>query len=137
MVKFLASYGATAVFFLLMDFTWLSLTGPALYRPVIGPFLADKVNGGAAIAFYVIYIGGLAYFAVRPALRTKDWKTAAIGGLLLGLVSYATYDLTNQATLRLWSTKITLTDLGWGMTASAVASTLGFLVIHKFGRGLR
>jgi uncharacterized membrane protein len=116
-----------------MDRTWLTLTGTTLYRPVLGPFLADKVDGGAAVAFYLIYIFGLVFFAVRPGLAAQDWKTAALSGLLLGLVAYATYDLTNQATLRLWSIKLTLLDLCWGMTASAVASTLGFLA----ARGLR
>ena len=133
MVKLLAAYGATAVVFVLMDMTWLTLTGTTLYRPVLGPFLADKVDGGAAVAFYLIYIFGLVFFAVRPGLAAQDWKTAALSGLLLGLVAYATYDLTNQATLRLWSIKLTLLDLCWGMTASAVASTLGFLA----ARGLR
>jgi len=133
MIKFLVAYGATAVVFVLMDMTWLTLTGTTLYRPVLGPFLADKVDGGAAVAFYLIYIFGLVFFAVRPGLAAQDWKTAALSGLLLGLVAYATYDLTNQATLRLWSIKLTLLDLCWGMTASAVASTLGFLA----ARGLR
>jgi uncharacterized membrane protein len=136
-MKLLAAYGATAVIFLLMDMTWLTLTGNAVYRPVLGPLMADKVDGGAAIAFYLIYIFGLVFFAVRPALASQDWKTAALSGLLLGLVAYATYDLTNQATLRLWALKITLMDLGWGMTASAVASTLGYLAVQTFGRGLR
>jgi len=133
MIKFLVAYGATAVVFVLMDMTWLTLTGTTLYRPVLGPFLADKVDGGAAVAFYLIYIFGLVFFAVRPGLAAQDWKAAALSGLLLGLVAYATYDLTNQATLRLWSIKLTLLDLCWGMTASAVASTLGFLA----ARGLR
>ena len=133
MIKFPVAYGATAVVFVLMDMTWLTLTGTTLYRPVLGPFLADKVDGGAAVAFYLIYIFGLVFFAVRPGLAAQDWKAAALSGLLLGLVAYATYDLTNQATLRLWSIKLTLLDLCWGMTASAVASTLGFLA----ARGLR
>lgn len=133
MLKFLAAYAATAVVFVLMDMTWLTLTGAPIYRPVLGPFLADKVDAGAALAFYLIYIFGLVFFAVRPAFTSQDWKTAAMSGLLLGLVAYATYDLTNQATLRLWSLKLTVLDLCWGMTASAVASTLGFLA----AKGLR
>lgn len=135
MVKFLTAYGATALVFVLMDMTWLTLTGPSIYRPLLGPLLADKVDGGAAIAFYLIYIFGLVFFAVRPGLVAQDWKTVALNGLVLGLVAYATYDLTNQATLRVWSVKITLFDLGWGMTASAVASTLGFLAAQTFVRG--
>ena len=135
MLKLIVAYGATALVFILMDMTWLTLTGSAIYRPALGPFLADKVDGGAAIAFYLIYNFGLVFFAVRPALQAQDWKTAVLNGLALGLVAYATYDLTNQATLRLWSLKITLFDLCWGMTASAVASTLGFLAAQTFVRG--
>ena len=135
MLKLLTAYGATALVFLLMDMTWLTLTGASIYRPVLGPLLADKVDGGAAIAFYLIYIFGLVFFAVRPGLIAQDWKASALNGLVLGLVAYATYDLTNQATLRIWSLNITLFDLVWGMTASAVASTLGFLATKTFVRG--
>lgn len=131
MFKFLAAYGATAIVFVLMDMVWLTLTGTRIYRPVLGPMLAEKVDVGAALAFYGIYIFGLVFFAVRPALAAQDWKSAAISGLLLGLVAYATYDLTNQATLRLWSIKLTVLDLCWGMTASAVASTVGFLAARR------
>ncbi|HVY35595.1 MAG TPA: DUF2177 family protein [Caulobacteraceae bacterium] len=135
MLKLLTAYGATAVVFLLMDMTWLTLTGNSIYRPVLGPLMAAKVDGGAAIAFYLIYIFGLVFFAVRPGFATHDWKTVALNGLVLGLVAYATYDLTNQATLRLWAMKITVLDLCWGMTASAVASTLGFLAAQTLVRG--
>ena len=124
MAKLALGYAATALVFVLMDFAWLSLAGPRVYG-AIGPLLSDKVDGGAAIAFYVIYMAGLTYFAIRPALASGRWRTATLSGALFGLVAYATYDLTNQATLRLWATSITIADMGWGMTVSAVASTLG------------
>jgi uncharacterized membrane protein len=134
MLKLLTAYGATLVVFLLMDMTWITLVGSSFYKPVIGPLLADKVDIGSAIAFYLIYIFGLVFFAVRPALSTRDWKTAAVSGLLMALVAYGTYDLTNAATLKLWSIKITLTDLCWGMTVSAVSSTLGYWAANAVGR---
>jgi uncharacterized membrane protein len=137
MQKFVAAYVATAVAFLAMDATWLTFMGPRLYRPVLGPLMADKVDGGAAVAFYAIYIGGLIAFAVRPALINGQARTALLSGALMGLVAYATYDLTNQATLRLWSLKITIADLAWGVTVSAVASACGFFAALALGRSGR
>jgi uncharacterized membrane protein len=133
MLKFLAAYGATLLVFLAMDMTWLTLASSIFYRPVIGPLLADKTDLGSAIVFYLIYIFGLIFFAVRPAVATGDWKTAAGSGLLMALVAYGTYDLTNAATLKLWSIKLTLADMCWGMTASAVASSIGFFVAKAVG----
>lgn len=120
-MTFLAAYLAGGLVFLAADFAWLGLAGPRLYRPTLGPLLADKVNLGAAIAFYLIYIAGFVALAAAPALAAGTWRTAARNGLILGVVAYATYDLTNQSTLRLWSTRLTLLDMGWGglLTASA------------------
>ncbi|HUO22499.1 MAG TPA: DUF2177 family protein [Caulobacteraceae bacterium] len=137
MLKLVIAYGATAVVFLTMDACWLTLMNARLYRPVLGPLLSDKIDIGAALAFYAIYIAGLVGFAVRPALARGEWQTAALSGALLGLFAYATYDLTNQATLRLWSLKITLADLAWGVTVSAVASAGGFFAAQALGRGGR
>ncbi len=90
-----------------------------------------------AMAFYIVYIAGLVYFAVRPALAAADWRNCVVSGAMFGLVAYATYDLTNQATLRLWTTRITIADIGWGMFASATASTVGYLAASVLGRGLK
>ena len=133
MIGYLAAYIAAAVVFLAADFAWLSLAGPALYKPILGPILADKVNGGAAVAFYVIYIAGIVFLAIQPAFRTGLWRTAAINGLVLGMVAYATYDLTNQATLKLWATRLTLADMTWGGGLTALAATAGFLAADKLG----
>ncbi len=137
MPRLLVGYIATALVFMAMDATWLTLMGPRLYRPVLGPMLTDKVDVGAAVAFYAIYIFGLIAFAVRPALVEGQARTAVLSGALLGFVAYATYDLTNQATLRLWSPKITFADLAWGVTASAVASAAGFYAAAMLGRSGR
>ncbi len=134
MLRYLIAYCATALTFMACDACWLTFAGPMIYKPVLGQILADKVDLGAAIAFYVIYIAGLVVFAVRPALAAQDWRTAAVSGLLLGLFAYATYDFTNQATLRVWSLRITLADLAWGMALSALASTVGFLAASRVAR---
>ena len=137
MLKLVVSYLATAAVFVTMDAGWLTIMGPKVYKPVIGPLLAKTVDPGAAVAFYLLYIVGLMVFAIRPALAGADWRLAPLYGALLGLVAYGTYDLTNQATLRLWSIGITVADLGWGMTASAIASTAGFFAAKALSEGGR
>ena len=133
MLAYIVAYLASAVAFVAADAVWLTLAGPRLYRPVIGPLLSGRVNAGAAVAFYLVYLAGVGFLAIAPALRSGQWRTAALNGLVLGLVAYGTYDLTNQATLRLWSTRLTLADMAWGGAITALAATLGFLAARKAG----
>ena len=134
-MRYALAYAATAVIFLAMDFTWLTLMGQRLYQGEIGELLARTVRLAPAIIFYGIYVAGLVFFAVRPALASGDLKTALLNGAVLGFVAYATYDLTNQATMSIWSTKVTLADLAWGTVASAAASTAASAVVLRvFGR---
>jgi uncharacterized membrane protein len=128
MIRSLIAYVSILVAFAALDFCWLSLTGPTLYKPALGPIMADKVQIAPAIAFYLIYLAGLVYFAVWPALTAGVWTRATINGALFGIAAYATYDLTNQATLRVWSVKVTVADLCWGAFASAVAASISFFV---------
>jgi uncharacterized membrane protein len=123
----------TILVFLAMDATWLTLTGDRLYRPRLGPLLAAKPDVAAAIAFYVIYLGGIVALAVRPGLEAGKLGRTALSAATLGLVAYATYDLTNQATLKLWSTTVTLCDLGWGVVVTTAAASAGYLAARTFG----
>ena len=132
-MSYIVAYIAAAVVFLAGDAGWLTLTGPRLYRPVLGPMLAEKPNIGAAVVFYALYLFGLVFLAIAPAMRTGAWRTATLNGLVFGVVAYATYDLTNQATLSLWSTRLTLIDMAWGAAATALAATAGFFAIAKLG----
>jgi uncharacterized membrane protein len=114
MIRSLAAYFGAAVVFIALDAVWLTLTGATLYRPALAPLLADQPRLVPAALFYVVYLAGLALFAVKPALRTRRWWSAPVHGAAFGLVAYATYDLTNQATLKLWSTEVTATSpAGW------------------------
>lgn len=133
MLPYLAAYGASAVAFVAADAVWLTLAGPRLYRPVLGPLLADRLNGAAAIAFYLLYLFGVVALAVAPALRAGHWRSAAWSGLVLGVVAYGTYDLTNQATLRLWATRLTVIDMAWGGALTALVATVGFLAARRAG----
>jgi uncharacterized membrane protein len=130
------AYLATALVFLGIDSIWLTLTATRLYRPLLGDMLVDGFNLNPAILFYLIYIAGIVYFAVQPAFATNSAMTATVNGAILGFVAYATYDLTNQATLKHWPVQITIADLCWGTVLSATAATLGFLIARHFARAV-
>jgi uncharacterized membrane protein len=133
-MSYLAAYVASMIIFLGLDAVWLSVMGPRLYRPVLGDMLAQTLNAPAAIAFYVIYGLGIMVLAVAPALREGVAGRAALNGAVLGFVAYATYDLTNQATLRVWSTRLTLADIAWGAALTALAAYAGFQAARLVAR---
>ena len=127
MLKTVTAYVSFALAFGVMDALWLSQMAPRIYRPAIGEIMADQVRWGPALAFYFLYVLGVTILIVLPALRDGGVMRAAWTGALFGLVAYATYDLTNQATLRVWPTHLTLTDMAWGTVATAVASVVAVI----------
>lgn len=131
---YLTAYAATAVAFLAVDSVWLSVMAAQLYRPLLGDMLAEDFDIVAAALFYVLYVGGIVFFAVKPALERGRAATAALNGAFFGLCAYGTYDLTNQATLKDWPTVITIADLCWGTILTATAATVGFLVASRIAR---
>ncbi len=131
---YLTAYAATALAFLAVDAVWLSVMASRLYQPLLGDMLAENFDVVAAALFYVLYVGGIVFFAVRPALESRRAATAALNGAVFGLCAYGTYDLTNQATLKDWPTIITVADLCWGTVLTATAATIGFQVAARFGR---
>lgn len=122
MLKFIAAYVAAAVVFLVLDIAWLSMVSETIYRPEVGAVLADNFFLPAAVAFYLIYVAGMVVLAAYPGYRDGSIATAAVTGAVLGLVAYGTYDLTNLATLKLWSLKLTVIDMAWGMFVTAASS---------------
>lgn len=116
------AYGLTAVIFLGMDAVWLSQANQALYQPAIGHLMASSIDWAAAALFYLLYIGGMVFFGEAPALQQGRSLVALGRGALFGLMAYATYDLTNQATMRDWPWSVTVMDLLWGSFASGVAA---------------
>lgn len=132
----LAAYIATALIFGALDAIWLTKVGPKLYRPEIGELLMDGWRPAPALIFYVLYILGIQIFAVQPALAAGRWQVAAQYGALFGFFCYMTYDLTNQATMRVWSTKVTLMDIAWGTVATGIAAgAAAWLVLVLLPRG--
>jgi uncharacterized membrane protein len=94
--------------------------------------MADTPNMPAAVAFYLVYIFGVLFFAVRPALAAGDWRVGLLNGALFGFFAYATYDLTNLATLKGWSLPVSLVDIAWGAVLSAIAASAGSLAALRF-----
>jgi uncharacterized membrane protein len=124
---------ATIVVFLGLDAVWLSFSASLLYRPLLGDLLRDDFLLVPAALFYLIYTAGIVVFAISPVLGSGQWKAAALRGLFLGLVSYAVYDLTNQATLQNWPAAVTVADLVWGTLLTAVAAVAGLLAARAVG----
>ena len=125
MLKWIVGYLVSGLVYAAGDMTWITLTGARLYRPVIGAVLADRFDPRPGVVFYLIYATGILAFAVAPGLRGGGWSRSGMWGALLGFVAYATYDLTNQVTLKVWSTRISVIDIAWGVTITALASALG------------
>ena len=123
---------AAGVPFAIADAIWLTQVAQRVYRPLIGEILRPDVGWPAAIAFYLIYISGIVFFAVAPALEKQSLSSAALNGALFGFVAYATYDLTNQATLRLWDWRVTALDMAWGAFATALAAAAAFWAVQRF-----
>jgi uncharacterized membrane protein len=114
-----------------IDLAWLSVMVPRFYKPIMGDIALNGFNLGPAIAFYLLYPIGVLVFAVAPALKSGSVGTALVYGALFGFFTYATYDLTNQATLRNWSTQLTLLDVAWGTMLVGVTAAVAFWAVAK------
>ena len=133
-MKYLPYYLTTLVVCAAVDFVWLSTTTSRLYRPVMGDMLAATPDLAAAAAFYLLYAAGVTIFVGAPALKTGKWTDAMLMGLLFGLFCYMTYDLTNQATLRSWTIRLTLADIAWGMFLTTLSGTAAFFVTRAVAK---
>ncbi|MBP1665814.1 MAG: hypothetical protein H6Q23_674 [Bacteroidetes bacterium] len=121
---------ALAVFFAI-DMVWLVLIAKKFYREQIGFLMRPDINWIAAIVFYLLFIAGLVIFVISPAIQKHSWTHAILFGALFGLISYATYDLTNLATIKGWPVLVTLVDLAWGMVLSASVSLFTYLIYTR------
>lgn len=134
MIVYGVTYLATALIFLGVNSVWLSVTANRLYRPLLGPMLRDDFDPMAAVIFYLVYVAGIVVFVIAPSLPDSKSRVVAARGAFFGLVAYATYDLTNQATLKQWPVVITVADLCWGATLTAIAGTLGHAIAVRLAR---
>jgi uncharacterized membrane protein len=126
MMIYATGYIATLATFLIADMLWLGTMVGRIYRPALGDVLLPSVNFPPALVFYLIYPVGLLVFAILPGLKAGSVATAATYGALFGFFTYATYDLSNYATLRNWTLQVTLVDITWGTWLGSIASAAGY-----------
>jgi uncharacterized membrane protein len=127
-MKLILAFFLTTIVFFAIDIVWLGWLAKGLYQKMIGHLLSDQVNWLAAIIFYLIFISGIFIFAILPAVEKDAWKYATLYGALFGFFTYATYELTNLATLRQWPAKLVFIDIAWGIFLSASVATAGFFI---------
>jgi uncharacterized membrane protein len=125
------TYLIATVTFFVIDMAWLGFFARSFYKAKLGFILSDKVNWPAAIIFYLIYIGGILFFAVLPALREQNWMLALINGAVLGMLCYATYDLTNMATIDKWPLIVVIVDIIWGIVLTGGVATITYFIGNK------
>jgi uncharacterized membrane protein len=128
MIYYLKLYLACLVVFFAVDMVWLGLVATSFYKKHLGFLMAPTINWYAAIIFYLLFILGILVFVVLPGIKENSLQNTILRAVLFGLITYATYDLTNLATIKDWPLTVTLVDLVWGMVLSTIVSVAGFYV---------
>ena len=133
MIRYLAAGIAAAAAMVFLDMLWLGVIAKSIYQQGIGHLMAARPDVAVAALFYAVYAVGIVAFAVLPGSRTPGWGATLEKGALLGLVAYATYDLSNLATLEGWPAGLAVLDIAWGIAVSTVCAGCGKLVLDRFG----
>lgn len=129
MWEFIKVYLVTFLVFMVIEGIWLGLVAKDFYKKEIGFIMSKSPKILPTIIFSLIFVFGLVFFAISPALAKDRWSYALLAGSILGLISYSTYDLTNHAALEGWPLKVTIVDLIWGLSMSAIVSTISFFIV--------
>ena len=127
MIQYITAYAVSVVAFLAIDFVWLTQIAKRFYFDRLGHLLLDKPNLVAAGIFYAVYVIGIVIFAIAPALKEGSAVTALVYGALFGFFAYATYDMTNYATLRDWPVSVVVVDIAWGTFLTGITALIGYL----------
>ena len=125
-MSYIVAYVVALITFLGIDFVWLKLVMKPLFESHVGELMRDEPKLGVAAGFYVLYVVGIVYFAIQPALANNSWATALLNGAILGFLAYGTYEATNMATLKGWTFGMMFTDILWGMALTATAALGGY-----------
>jgi len=133
--KLLALYGITTVVFFALDFMWLSTATSRIYQPYLGDLLSPKPNLAVAAVFYLFFVVGIVALAIVPGLKEGAIAGALWRGALLGSLAYATYDLTNLATIQGWAWQVSVIDIIWGTVLNTLVAGAGFLAGRWLGLG--
>ena len=134
MYQYVSGYLATAFVMIALDMLWLGVIAKSMYQTAIGHLMAEKPNIPAALVFYTLYALGLQVFAVTPQSVDAAWARSVVMGALFGFFAYATYDLSNFATLRNWPIRLTIVDIIWGTVLSAVSVAAGRAALNWVGK---
>lgn len=130
---FIKLYAIALPVFIVIDAIWLGFVAKNFYRDQIGILMKSEINWAAAVVFYLLFVVGLVLFVVAPAIEKKSWMHALLFGALFGLITYATYDLSNLATLKDWPILVTIVDLAWGATLAASVATATYFIARRVG----
>lgn len=131
MIQNFKVYSIALIVFFAIDIVWLALVAKNLYQTHIGFLLKENTNWTAAILFYALFIGGLVFFVINPAISKNSWSYALLAGGFFGMVTYATYDMTNLATMKNWPVMITVVDILWGTILNSITAVASYS-IYKF-----
>ena len=132
MIKcFLVAALIASVVFLIIDVIWLSFATKSFYRPLLGDLLSEKPVLWAAGLFYILYMFGMAVIVIQPCIEPTAITRSLYTGFIFGLVAYGTYNLTNMAVIKNWSSTVVFVDMFWGGTLTAISSTTGIYLAKK------
>lgn len=129
---FFKVYAIAVPVFFAIDMVWLGLIARNFYKSQIGFLMKPEVNWTAAILFYLLFLLGLVVFVISPALEKREWTRALWSGALFGLITYATYDLTNLATLKDWPLAVVIVDMLWGSLLAASVSGITYFIAQRW-----
>ena len=135
MTRLIAAYAATLIVMVAVDLLWLGVVAKPLYQQGIGHLMAERPNIPAAAVFYAVFALGLMIFVVVPSAGADAWGRTLLAGAMLGFFAYATYDLTNLATLKNWPIGLSVLDIAWGSVLSALSAAAGRAVLIRFAAG--
>jgi len=130
-MSYAASYFAAVIFFLAIDVVWIKSVMRPIFERNVRALLLETPRLGAAAGFYALYIAGIVYLAVAPAVVSGSWHVAALNGALIGLLAYGTYEATNLATLKGWTFGMLAIDVAWGVSLTAATAVIGYAAFHS------
>ncbi|MDO7975759.1 DUF2177 family protein [Oceanotoga teriensis] len=134
MWNIIRNYVISFIVFFIIDILWLGLIAKNIYNKYLGYIIKDNFNWIAAIIFYIIFIIGIQFFVLNPAIEKQSVFYAFLVGGIFGFITYSTYDLTNLATIKQWPISITIIDIIWGSILSSLTSGISYLIINFFNK---
>ncbi|MEM9063609.1 MAG: DUF2177 family protein [Pseudomonadota bacterium] len=130
-MEFLAGYIAALILFIVLDLVWIKFVMRPIFTQTLGDLMLEDPRMMPAIVFFIFYQMGILYLAVVPAIEADSWATAGLHGALIGLIAYGTYESTNLATLKRWTSRMAAIDVSWGVVSSTITALFGFMMVRS------